>query len=133
MYPSYRDQAQRGAVRLSLFPLLHFFNTPITILLCFVLFMQIDFINYAEVELASQLMLLDRGVRLPDAQQKETIRRIQGSLQRALRALTCCLKDDVPPIHLRRPHRCTQLAHRPLQHRTQRPAVLQQVRAVSPL
>jgi len=43
--------------------------------------MQIDLINYAEVEIQSQITLLDRGVRLPDSQQKETYRRIQNSLQ----------------------------------------------------
>jgi len=65
------------------------------ILLCFVLLMQIELINFAEVEIASQITLLDRGMRLPDTQQKETYHRIHSHLKRALRAMTCCSRDDV--------------------------------------
>jgi hypothetical protein len=96
--------------------------------------MQIDLIHYAEVEAASQITLFDRGVRVLEAQYKESFRRIHDNLTRVLRALTCCSRDDVgPPVHLMCPPTCTQLAHQPLQHRTQRPAVLPPVRAVSPL
>jgi hypothetical protein len=96
--------------------------------------MQIDLINCAEVEATSQITLLERGVRVPDVQYKDSFRKIQDNLTRALRALTCRSRDDVgPPVHLMRPPICTQLARRPLQHRTQRPAVLPLVPAVSPL
>jgi hypothetical protein len=57
--------------------------------------MQIDLINYAEVEVASQITLFDRGVRVPEAQYKESFRQIHDTLTRALRALTCCSRDDV--------------------------------------
>jgi hypothetical protein len=96
--------------------------------------MQIDLINYAEVEATSHITLLERGVRVPDAQYKDSFRKIQDNLTRALRALTCRGRDDVgPPVHLMRPPTCTQLTHRPLLHRMQRPAVLPPVPAVSPL
>jgi hypothetical protein len=49
--------------------------------------MQIDLINCAEVEAASQIMLFDRGVRVPEAQYKESFRRIHDNLTRALRVL----------------------------------------------
>jgi hypothetical protein len=87
--------------------------------------MQIDLINCAEVEAASQITLFERGVRVPDTQYKESFRRIHDNLTRALRALTCCSRDDMgSPVHLMRPPTGTQLARRSLQHRTQRPAVL---------
>jgi hypothetical protein len=57
--------------------------------------MPINLINYAEVEAASQIMLFERGVRVPDAQYKESFHRIHDNLTRALRALTCCSRDDV--------------------------------------
>jgi hypothetical protein len=123
-YPSYRDQAQHGAVRLSQLKLLNlFYKRLITILLCIPLRMKIDPINFAEVEATSQITLIERGVRVPEAQYKDSLRKIQDNLTRALRALTCRGRDDVgPPVHLMRPPTCTQLARRPLQHRTQRPA-----------
>jgi hypothetical protein len=95
-YPSYRDQAQRGAVRLSQIELLNFFyKRSITILLCFPLRMQIDLINFAKVEASSQITLLERGVRVPEAQYKDSLRKIQDNLTRALRTLTCRGRDDV--------------------------------------
>jgi hypothetical protein len=95
-YPLYRDQAQRGAVRLSQFRLLNLFlKKSITILLCFPLLMQIDLINCAEVEATSQITLFDREVRVPEAQYKESFHRIRDNLMRALRALTCCSRDDM--------------------------------------
>jgi hypothetical protein len=57
--------------------------------------MQIDLIHCAEVEAASQITLFDRGVRVPEAQYKESFRRIHDNLTRALCALTCCSRDDV--------------------------------------
>jgi hypothetical protein len=57
--------------------------------------MQIDLINCVEVEAASQITLFARGVRVPDAQYKESFRRIHDNLTRALRALTCYSRDDV--------------------------------------
>jgi hypothetical protein len=57
--------------------------------------MQIDLIHCAEVKAASQSMLFDRGVRVPEAQYKESFRWIHNNLTRALRALTCCSRDDV--------------------------------------
>jgi hypothetical protein len=57
--------------------------------------MQIDLINCAEVEAASQITLFERGVRVPKAQYKESFRRIHDNLTRALSALTCCSRDDV--------------------------------------
>jgi len=72
-----------------------YFSQFLFVHIFFALFMQIELMNYAEVEIGSQITLLDRGLRLPDAQQKETYRQIQSSLQRALRALTCCTRDDV--------------------------------------
>jgi hypothetical protein len=57
--------------------------------------MLIDLINCAEVEAASQIMLFERGVRVPEAQYKESFRRIHDNLTRALSALTCCSRDDV--------------------------------------
>jgi hypothetical protein len=57
--------------------------------------MQIDLINCAEVEAASQITLFERGVRVPDARYKESFHRIHDNLMRALRALTCCSRDDV--------------------------------------
>jgi hypothetical protein len=57
--------------------------------------MQIDLINCAEVEVASQIRLFDRGVRVPEAQYKERFRRIHDNLTRALRALMCCSRDDM--------------------------------------
>jgi hypothetical protein len=95
-YPSYRDQAQRGAVRLSQLELLNlFYKRSITILLCFPLRMQIDLINCEEVEATSQITLLERGVHVPDAQYKDSFRKIQDNLTRALHALTCHGRDDV--------------------------------------
>jgi hypothetical protein len=95
-YPLYRDQVQRGAVRLSQLQLLNFFKKiSITILLCFLLLMQINLINRAEVEAASHITLFERGVRVPDAQYKESFRRIHDNLTRALRALMRCSRDDV--------------------------------------
>ncbi|XP_025813727.1 uncharacterized protein LOC112891044 [Panicum hallii] len=67
-YPSYRDQEQRGAI---------------------------DLIKFAEIEATSQITLHDRGVRVPEAQYKDSLRKIQDSLTRALRALTCRGRDDV--------------------------------------
>jgi hypothetical protein len=52
--------------------------------------MQIDLINCAEVETASQITLFEHGVRVPDAQYKESFRRIHDNLTRALRALMYC-------------------------------------------
>jgi hypothetical protein len=57
--------------------------------------MQIDLINFAEVEATSQITLLERGVRVPEAQYKDSLRKIQDNLTRALRALTCRGRDDV--------------------------------------
>jgi hypothetical protein len=57
--------------------------------------MQIDLINCAEVEAVSQITLFERGVRVPDAQYKESFRRIHDNLTRALRAMTCRSRDDV--------------------------------------
>jgi hypothetical protein len=57
--------------------------------------MQIDLINFAEVEATSQITLLERGVRVPEAQYKDSLRKIQDNLVRALRALTCRGRDDV--------------------------------------
>jgi hypothetical protein len=57
--------------------------------------MQIDLINCVEVEVASQITLFEHGVRVPDAQYKESFRRIHDNLTRALLALTCCSRDDV--------------------------------------
>jgi hypothetical protein len=57
--------------------------------------MQIDLINFAEVEASSQIMLLERGVRVPEAQYKDSLRKIQDNFMRALRALTCRGRDDV--------------------------------------
>jgi hypothetical protein len=96
-YPSYRDQEQRGAVRLSQLELLNlfFYNRSITISLCIPLRMQIDLIKFAEIEATSQITLHDRGVRVPEAQYKDSLRKIQDSLTRALRALTCRGRDDV--------------------------------------
>jgi hypothetical protein len=95
-YLSYRDQEQRGAVRLWQLELLNFFyKRSITILLCIPLRMQIDLINFAEVEATSQITLLERGVRVPEAQYKDSLRKIQDSLTQALRALTCRGRDDV--------------------------------------
>jgi hypothetical protein len=87
--------------------------------------MQIDLINFAEVEASSQITLLERGVRVPEAQYKDSLRYVH------LRVAAETTWG--PPIHLMRPPTCTQLARRPLQHRTQRPAVLPLVQAVSPL
>jgi hypothetical protein len=42
--------------------------------------MQIDLINCAEVEATSQITLLERGVRVPDAQYKDSFRKIQDNL-----------------------------------------------------
>jgi hypothetical protein len=67
--------------------------------------MQIDLIHCAA---ASQTMLFDRGVRVPEAQYKESFRRIHDNLTQALHTLTWGL-----PVHLMRPPTCTQLAHRP--------------------
>jgi hypothetical protein len=67
----------------------------ITRSLCFPLRMQIDLINCAEVEASSQITLLERGVRVPEAQYKDSWRKIQDNLTRALRALTCCSRDDM--------------------------------------
>jgi hypothetical protein len=55
---------------------------------------QIDLIHCTEVEAASQNTLFVRGVRVPEAQYKESFRRIHGNLTRALRALVCCSRDD---------------------------------------
>jgi hypothetical protein len=57
--------------------------------------MQIDLIHCAEVEAASRIMLFDRRLRVPEAQYKESFRQIHDNLTRALRALTCCSRDDV--------------------------------------
>jgi hypothetical protein len=57
--------------------------------------MQIDLINCAEVEATSHITLLERGVRVPEAQYKDSFRKIQDNLTRALRALTCHGRDDV--------------------------------------
>jgi hypothetical protein len=57
--------------------------------------MQIDLINVAEVEVTSQITLLERGVRVPEAQYKDSLRKIQDNLTRTLRALTCRGRDDV--------------------------------------
>jgi hypothetical protein len=57
--------------------------------------MQIDLINCAEIEAASQIMLFERGVRVPDVQYKESFRRIHDNLTRVLCALTCRSRDDV--------------------------------------
>jgi hypothetical protein len=57
--------------------------------------MQIDLIHCAEVEAASLITLFDRGVRVSEAQYKESFCRIHDNLTRALRALTCCSRDDV--------------------------------------
>jgi hypothetical protein len=57
--------------------------------------MQIDLINCAEVEAASQITLFEHGVCVPDAQYKESFRRIHDNLMRALRALTCRSRDDM--------------------------------------
>jgi hypothetical protein len=57
--------------------------------------MQIDLINFAKVEATSQITLLERGVRVPDAQYKDNLRKIQDNLTRALRAMTCRGSDDV--------------------------------------
>jgi hypothetical protein len=95
-YPSYPDQAQRGAVRLLQLELLNlFYKKSITILLCISLRMQIDLINFAEVEATSQITLLERGVRVPEAQYKDNLRKIQDNLTRALHTLTCRGRDDV--------------------------------------
>jgi hypothetical protein len=95
-YPLYRDQEHRGAVRLSQLELFNFFyKKSITILLCIPLRMQIDLINYSEVEASSQITLLECGVRVPESQYKDTLRKIQDNLTRALRALTCHGRDDV--------------------------------------
>jgi hypothetical protein len=95
-YPSYRDQDQRGAVRISQLELLNFFSKRlIPIVICIPLRMQIDLINFAEVEATSQITLIERGVRVPEAQYKDSFRKIQDSLTRALRALTCHGRDDV--------------------------------------
>jgi hypothetical protein len=75
--------------------LIFFYKRSITILLCITLRMQIDLINYAEVEATSQITLLERGVRVPESQYKDTLRKIQDNLARALRALTCRGRDDV--------------------------------------
>jgi hypothetical protein len=72
-----------------------FYKKLITILLCFPLRMQIDLINCAEVEATFQITLLERGVRVPDAQYKDSFHKIQDNLTRALRALTCRGRDDV--------------------------------------
>ncbi|XP_025806903.1 uncharacterized protein LOC112885516 [Panicum hallii] len=70
--PLYRDQTQRGAI---------------------------DLINCAEVEAASQIMLFDRGVRVPEAQYKESFRRIHDNLTRALRT-----SDFGPPTVILQAH-----------------------------
>jgi hypothetical protein len=57
--------------------------------------MQIDLINFAKVEATSQIMLLECGVHVPEARYKDSLRKIQDNLKRALRALTCRGKDDV--------------------------------------
>jgi hypothetical protein len=57
--------------------------------------MQIDLIYCAEVEAASQITLIERRVHVPDAQYKDSFRRIHDNLMRALRALTCRSRDDV--------------------------------------
>jgi hypothetical protein len=57
--------------------------------------MQIDLFNCVEVKATSQITLLERGVRVPDAQYKDSFRKIQDNLTRALRALTCRSRDDV--------------------------------------
>jgi hypothetical protein len=43
--------------------------------------MQIDLIHCVEVEAASQIMLFDRGVCVPEAQYKESFRRIHDNLR----------------------------------------------------
>jgi hypothetical protein len=57
--------------------------------------MQIDLINCVEVEAACQITLFERGVRVPEAQYKESFRRIHDNSTRALSALMCCSRDDV--------------------------------------
>jgi hypothetical protein len=57
--------------------------------------MQIDLINYVKVEATSQITLLEREVRVPEAQYKDSLRKIQDNLTRALHALTCRGRDDV--------------------------------------
>jgi hypothetical protein len=57
--------------------------------------MQIDLIHYEEVEAACQITLFDHRVRVPEAQYKESFHQIHDNLTRALRALTCCSRDDV--------------------------------------
>jgi hypothetical protein len=67
-YPLYRDQVQR--VRGTSFAtsiIKSFLKKSITILVCFPLLMEIDLINCAEVEAASQITLFDHGVRVPKA------------------------------------------------------------------
>jgi hypothetical protein len=75
--------------------LIFFYKRSITILLCITLRMQIDLINYAEVEATSQITLLERGVRVRESQYKDTLCKIQDNLTRELRALTCRGRDDV--------------------------------------
>jgi hypothetical protein len=57
--------------------------------------MQIDLINCAEVEAASQITLFERGVHVQEVRYKKSFRRIHDNLTRALSALTCCSRDDV--------------------------------------
>jgi hypothetical protein len=57
--------------------------------------MQIDLINFVEVEASSQITLIERGVHVPEAQYKDSLRKIQDNLTRALRARTCRGRDDV--------------------------------------
>jgi hypothetical protein len=75
--------------------LIFFYKRSITILLYITLRMQIDLINYAEVEATSQITLLERGVHVPESQYNDTLRKIQDNLTRALRALTCRGRDNV--------------------------------------
>jgi hypothetical protein len=75
--------------------LIFFYKRSIKILLCITLRMQIDLINYTEVETTSQITLLERGVRVPESRYKDTLCKIQDNLTRALRALTCRGRDDV--------------------------------------
>jgi hypothetical protein len=57
--------------------------------------MQINLINRADVEAASHITLFDCGVHVPETQYKESFSRIHDNLTQALRALTCCSRDDV--------------------------------------
>jgi hypothetical protein len=96
--------------------------------------MQIDLINFAEVEATSQITLLERGVRVPEAQYKDSLLKIQDNLTRALRVLTCRGRDDMGASNSSRASAHVYTAGPSTSAAPHAaPAVLPLVQAVSPL